>query len=163
MHLYTLVLIRQKTKILMINRTHAPWLGSWNGLGGKRLEGETPDACIRREIIEETGLALDQMDIVFKGTLTWNSFSANGRGLYLYLADLSSDVTLITPIMTREGILDWKEISWLLDPRNTGVAANIPHFLVNLLDDPGLWTYHCIFAGNTLVSVTKERCETDAV
>lgn len=32
--------------------------GKWNGVGGKCLSDETPEACIRREVYEETGLSI---------------------------------------------------------------------------------------------------------
>ncbi|MCF7932838.1 MAG: 8-oxo-dGTP diphosphatase [Acholeplasmataceae bacterium] len=163
MHTYTLGFIRQDSKILMLNRERGPWLGSWNGLGGKLKDGESPEACIRREIAEETGLKLSVDLFEFKGTLTWNSFDANGHGLYLYLVSLPPDVRFKTPIKTREGILDWKTEDWLMAPENTGVAHNIPYFLPSVLDDLKPWTYHCVFRDKILVSVTKERCETDAL
>lgn len=37
-------------------------MGRWNGVGGKIRENETPDACIRREILEETGLDLERIE-----------------------------------------------------------------------------------------------------
>ena len=30
--------------------------GKWNGLGGKFEPGETPEECVIREVIEESGL-----------------------------------------------------------------------------------------------------------
>jgi 8-oxo-dGTP diphosphatase len=160
MHAYTLGFIRQNSKVLMLNRKRAPWLGSWNGLGGKREDGETPSACIKRELREETGLIFSDDQIEFKGTLTWNSFDAQGRGLYLYLVTLCPTVFFETPRKTREGILDWKDIDWVIDPQNTGVAHNLPYFLQTVLEDRKPWTYHCVFRDQMLVSVTKERCET---
>jgi len=157
MHPYTLVFIRKDDDILMINREHPPWLGSWNGLGGKIRPNETPDACIRREIIEETGEEIPADRILFRGTVTWNSFDAQGRGLYVYVASVTEGFGQSMPRPTDEGILDWKPISWIMDSRNTGVASNIPHFLPSVLGDGPPSTYHCVFDGNTLVSVTKER------
>jgi NADH pyrophosphatase NudC (nudix superfamily) len=32
--------------------------GKWNGLGGKFEAGETPEECVIREILEESGLSV---------------------------------------------------------------------------------------------------------
>ena len=32
--------------------------GKWNGLGGKFEAGETPDECVVREVLEESGLSI---------------------------------------------------------------------------------------------------------
>ena len=53
MYKYTLCFIKNKNQLLMINRNKSPWMGCWNGLGGKIEDGEKPDQCIKREIMEE--------------------------------------------------------------------------------------------------------------
>ncbi|MDT2305198.1 hypothetical protein P7H21_16295 [Paenibacillus larvae] len=40
--------------------------------------------------------------------------------MYLYKACLDKSVTYETPLKTREGILDWKDITWILHPENRG-------------------------------------------
>jgi len=61
MKLLTLCYIRQNDKTLMLHRikkqndVHA---GMWVGLGGKFEEGETPEACVIREVYEESGLEI---------------------------------------------------------------------------------------------------------
>jgi 8-oxo-dGTP diphosphatase len=59
--------------------------GKWNGPGGKIEPGETSEQCVRREIMEETGLQLGRIEHV-------GQLSFNGDGLDL-LVDLyrSSD------------------------------------------------------------------------
>ena len=39
-------------------KPHDPNAGKWIGIGGRIEPGETPDACIRREVFEETGIEL---------------------------------------------------------------------------------------------------------
>lgn len=77
--------------------------GKWNGVGGKCLPDETPEACVRREVYEETGLSVDNLQ--FHGVLT---FTFDKR---------SSDTLVVHVFSTRdfdgsihandEGILQW--------------------------------------------------------
>ena len=32
--------------------------GKWNGLDGKLYTGESPEMCVQREVLEESGLAI---------------------------------------------------------------------------------------------------------
>jgi 8-oxo-dGTP diphosphatase len=153
---YTLAFIKRGDEILLVNRKKKPWLGSWNGVGGKRQNDEQPIACIRREISEETGIVVDQKDILYKGYMTWNTFDANGQGLYLFLIDLPQDFKYQTPIHTDEGILDWKPTTWILDKDNYGIAHNIPYFLPKMLNEQTHHHYHCTFEQGKLISVTAE-------
>ena len=85
MYKYTLGFLIKNNQILMINRNKSPWMGSWNGLGGKIELNESPEACIKREIFEETGLDLMLENFIFKGFVTWDQFDALGTGLYIYI------------------------------------------------------------------------------
>jgi 8-oxo-dGTP diphosphatase len=156
MYTYTLGFIKKESQILMINRQKKPWLGCWNGLGGKIMKDETAESCIIRELFEETGIRITRDQIKPCGTLTWNSFDAHGQGLYLFLID-GSQVSLATPIATPEGILDWKTIDWIINPDNKGVAHNIKFFLPTMIDEDDLYHYHCTFEHDVLTQVTKEK------
>lgn len=156
MFTYTLGFIKYQNQILMINRKKKPWLGCWNGLGGKLFHDEDPLLSLKREVKEETGLIINDDEIKDCGYLTWNSFDANGQGLYLFLIELKQKSDLIGPLSTDEGILDWKEIDWIMDHANLGVAHNIRYFLPVILNDNRRYHYHCIFEGDRLISVEKE-------
>ncbi|MDP2857273.1 MAG: hypothetical protein Q8P50_04760 [Bacillota bacterium] len=58
-----------------------------------------------------------------------------------------------TPLRTKEGIIDWKAIDWVLHPENKGVAANLPWFLPKMLSEKGLYEHLCVSDGETLVTV----------
>ncbi|WP_166243038.1 NUDIX hydrolase [Paenibacillus turpanensis] len=155
---YTLGLIRQDTKVLLLNRENPPWMGSWNGVGGKLEDGESPKASMLREIREETGL--DLPDAIFKGIITWSTPEGEGfGGLYLYLAELSDVVCYPTPRRTVEGILDWKEAEWILHQENTGVASNIPGCLEKVLYDLGCYHYHSVYIGNRLIAQHSSKLD----
>lgn len=47
------------TKVVLILKTKPRWqAGKWNGVGGKIEPGETPIEAMRREFLEETGMAV---------------------------------------------------------------------------------------------------------
>lgn len=73
--LATLAYVRRGDRTLMIHRDKRPddpHFGKWNGLGGKFEPGESPEACVRREVLEESGLEVVRADL--KGFLTWPAF-----------------------------------------------------------------------------------------
>ncbi|OPA75346.1 DNA mismatch repair protein MutT [Paenibacillus selenitireducens] len=147
---YNLCFIKQGTKILLLNREFPSWMGCWNGVGGKLEKNEHPRLSVLREIYEET--QIDSPNIQFKGLLTWTILEKNEcGGLYLYLAELPEEAVYQTPKKTDEGILDWKEISWILHPENFGVAANIPSCIDKMLKDKRCFHHHCIFEAGKMI------------
>lgn len=113
MKLATLCYLRKDDKTLMIHRVkkagdmHA---GKWNGLGGKFEPGETPEECARREILEESGLVVQRLEL--KGFLTFPGF-ANEEDWYAFVfvvADFDGEIG-----DSQEGYLQWIEDSKLLD------------------------------------------------
>ena len=152
---YTICFIKQGNKILLVNREKPGWMGSWNGVGGHIEENETPTQCIIREIHEETGLKVNE--VKFKGIVTWLDDDKYFGGMYTYIAEIAEDIEYKTPISTPEGILDWKTIDWILHPRNTGVARNIPTFLPVMLNDENNYEHACYFTNNNLIKVEKKQ------
>ena len=61
----TLMLHRVKKK----NDMHK---GKWNGLGGKLMNGESPEECVKREVFEESGLLIFKPKL--KGIITFPKF-----------------------------------------------------------------------------------------
>lgn len=148
---YTLCFIKQESRLLLLNREFGPWMGCWNGIGGKIEKGEHPRASALREIKEEA--SIEHVGVAFKGILTWSTKEgAEFGGLYLYDAELPADVPYITPVLTDEGILDWKEIGWIMHEANMGVAANLPYLLTHMLHPKSCSHIHGFFDGNRLVS-----------
>lgn len=157
MYAYTLGFIKRKNEILLLNRIKSPWMGSWNGVGGKINENELPLDCMMREIYEETSIIVKPDQIKAKGVLTWKNFEAIGNGLYIYLIEVEDTFNYVTPIQTEEGILDWKAIDWINNFDNQGVAENIPYFLPSVLDKDENFHFHCTFEGRYLKKVIKTK------
>lgn len=58
---YTICFIAQQDKVLLLNREKPSWMGSWNGVGGSLEDGETPEDCVLREVMEETAIKLEDV------------------------------------------------------------------------------------------------------
>lgn len=155
--IYNLCFIKRGNEVLMLNRNRKPWMGTWNGVGGKRLKDEALIDAAVREIFEETNILLMDDDLIDKGIVTWDSYDANGNGLHLYLVELPEDFEYATPRVTDEGILDWKTISWVSDVTNLGVASNIPHFLELIINDENRYKHQCYFEGMQLIKVETNK------
>ncbi|CUM67818.1 uncharacterized protein PRCAT00005524001 [Priceomyces carsonii] len=143
---YGIVYCPELRKVLLLNRQKSPWMGRWNAVGGKLDIDESPRECIVRETYEETGLSLSQY--VARGVTRWNVDDIDFNGMYLFTAQVSSETvrSYKTPVVfCHEGILDWKDIDWILDPQNTGIVASLQKLLKLILsgdkDDLYLLTY----------------------
>lgn len=149
--IYTNCFIKQNNNIIMLNRVFEPNMGLWNGVGGKIEEGETPLQCVLREVVEETGLLIDHAE--FKGIVTWKGEGLSEGGMYVYKAELTDSIRYETPIMTDEGILHWKSIEWVLDPKNSGIVSNIHYFLPSLLYQQNCYQFDCVYSEGFLQDV----------
>ena len=56
----------------------------WIGVGGKFEDGESPDECARREVLEETGLTL--ANCRFRGVVTFLNEGWDGEYMFLFTA-----------------------------------------------------------------------------
>ena len=75
--------------------------GKWIGVGGKFEPGESPEDCIRREVLEETGLTLTSWR--FRGLLSFFSEGWEPELICLYTADgFTGEMTPCS-----EGTLEW--------------------------------------------------------
>ncbi|EAE6298900.1 8-oxo-dGTP diphosphatase [Listeria monocytogenes] len=129
MYKYTLCFIQRADEILLLNRQKSPWMGSWNGVGGKIEQGEALLESIKREITEETGISSKDYEIRDIGEMKWFVDGENLGGMHLFLATLPDNYTYPTPRATDEGILDFKKRAWILNPENTGVVNNLPYII----------------------------------
>ena len=73
--LSTLCYVQYAGRTLMLHRIKRDkdiHEGKWNGLGGKFLPGETPEACVKREVLEESGLTIEGPRL--RGVMTFPAF-----------------------------------------------------------------------------------------
>ena len=80
----------------------------WIGIGGKFEEGETPDECLCREVLEETGLTLNTWRC--RGVVTFlTDDPAQGEFMYLFTSeDFSGELRECD-----EGDLEWVKREFL--------------------------------------------------
>ncbi|GIP39369.1 7,8-dihydro-8-oxoguanine triphosphatase [Paenibacillus sp. J31TS4] len=130
MYRFTICFIRRGDELLLLNRVKAPQMGRWNGIGGKFEPGETPEACVIREVWEEAGILLEEPSLA--GTVTWVT-PGETSGMYVFVSELRPETDYPAPRAVAEGIIAWKPLDWALDPGNEGMAENIRDFLPCML------------------------------
>lgn len=84
----TLCYIKRDNQYLMLHRikkARDPNQGKWIGIGGGIEAGETPEACLLREVREETGLTLERWSA--RGVVDFISDQWPQERMYLYTAD----------------------------------------------------------------------------
>jgi 8-oxo-dGTP diphosphatase len=146
----------------MLLRRKPPHAGQWNGVGGKIEPGESPRACVAREVREETGIDLaDAAGLRFGGIVTWppdEAVNGQGSGMYVYVAEFR-DPTMVWPgdRLVPDGALRWQEQAWVCDGANRLVVENIPAFLEPMLLGEPPREYYCDFQGELLLSVQARR------
>lgn len=57
------VIIEQDNKLLLLQRSHEPWIGSWMLPAGYVEADEDPKEAARREVFEETGLDVELSEL----------------------------------------------------------------------------------------------------
>ncbi|MED2522441.1 8-oxo-dGTP diphosphatase [Bacillus thuringiensis] len=124
--------MKSNDRILMLNREKPPIMGLWNGVGGKYEAGETSDEGAIREVFEETGIKVNEY--YSKGVITWDNRGGEKDGLYVYLFEVDNALWNEPIQKTREGILDWKQIDWIMNPNNLGIAEMVSQYLPVLLE-----------------------------
>ena len=104
MRLTTLCYIEKDEKYLMLHRTkkkkdenHDKWIG----IGGKFEDKESPEDCMLRETLEETGLTLTHME--YRGIVTFVSDQYETEYMHLFWADQFTGELRECD----EGVLEW--------------------------------------------------------
>ena len=88
MHNPTLCYITRGSDVLMLHRVKKKNdinKDKWIGVGGKFEPEETPDECLLREALEETGLKLTSWRC--RGVVTFLPEGGEGEYMYLFTAD----------------------------------------------------------------------------
>lgn len=102
----TLVYLEQNGCYLMLHRVKKQNdinKDKWIGVGGKFENAESPEDCLRREVLEETGLTLKHWS--YHGIVTFVSVTDTVFTEYMHLfsaRDFSGE-----PKVCDEGVLEW--------------------------------------------------------
>lgn len=108
MKLTTLCYLEQDEKYLMLHRVSKKNdvnKDKWIGIGGKFEFGESPEDCLLREAMEETGYRLSSYRL--RGVVTFLFNDEEAEYMFLYTADGFSG----EPHACSEGTLEWVEKS----------------------------------------------------
>ncbi|OGM32957.1 hypothetical protein A2803_05180 [Candidatus Woesebacteria bacterium RIFCSPHIGHO2_01_FULL_44_21] len=148
-----------ENKVLMLYRNNRPNKDKWNGLGGKiNFDAkETPQECVIREISEETDKLIDLSlapDLRYTGIVTWDVTTGEEKhngGMHAYVANFNDRTVIFNKKETREGVLDWLDLTEVTSKDNSSVVENIPHFLPEMLKGHGKARYHCVYEDGNLV------------
>jgi 8-oxo-dGTP diphosphatase len=100
----TLCHILKNSRLLLQKKSKGLFgAGKWNGVGGKCFPDETPETCVSREVYEETGLSV--ANIQYHGVLT---FTFDIRGSDTLVVHVFSTRDFDGSIQANdEGILRW--------------------------------------------------------
>ena len=104
----TLIYIEKNSKYLMLHRTKKENdinRDKWIGIGGHFEEAESPEDCVKREVMEETGFTLNSME--YRGIVTFVSDDNFTEFMHLFWSDdFSGNIK-----ECNEGELEWVEKS----------------------------------------------------
>lgn len=133
---YTLIFLTRGQDVLMLHRRKPPNQGLWNGIGGHIEAGEAPLACALREIREETGFVVEQLQ--FHGLLTWEGYETPAGGLYIFTAEAPAGELAGSD----EGELAWIPREWVFS--SPEVVSNIHIFGPAVFngDPPRVYHFH---------------------
>ncbi len=139
-----------KDKLLMINRNKKPFMGLWNVLGGKAKENETPLKCVIREVKEEGKIDVKNVKLLSK--FTWNY---DDDISYAFTAELDGFIDeKCFPFKIEEGIIDIKDVNWVLQEKNFGVVEDLKIFLLDIKNNTPK-NYHLVYKDSKLLKAIK--------
>ncbi|PLS79952.1 MAG: 7,8-dihydro-8-oxoguanine triphosphatase [Chloroflexi bacterium] len=101
-------------QVLMVHRNKRPddlHYGKYNGLGGKLDAGESVTDCMKREVLEESGLLVEALRL--RGTISWPGFGKRGEDWFGFIFRIEQWSG--TPHAgNHEGTLEWVERDHIL-------------------------------------------------
>jgi len=113
MKISTLCYIQNEHQTLMLHRIKKEndiHQDKWNGLGGKLIAGESPEECVKREVLEESGLIIRKPKL--HGVITFPKFdNVDDWMVFVYTVD-HFEGSLID---SNEGVLEWIDNDQILN------------------------------------------------
>ncbi len=147
----TLCYIEKDGKYLMMHRVKKKVDGNrdkWIGVGGGFWENESPEDCVRREALEETGLTLGHVQLC--GIITFTNDPAEGESQHVFLykcSDFTGEV----------GDCDEGELVWI--PKEDVYALPIWEgdrlFLRRMEEEGGVFTLKLVYQDGVLISAIE--------
>lgn len=151
MAIVTLCFLRKGNKILLINRNRSPFMGMWNGLGGHKEDNESAKECAIREIYEESNIKVKDVSLI--SISTWNY---DDDEIYVYVSDLDDDFDISKyPLVIDEGIVDFKDVEWIINKQNYGVIDDLKLFISDIKGNRKQ-NYHLVYDNSKLIEIIKK-------
>lgn len=151
MILSTVCYIEKDGKYLMLHRTKKENdinKDKWIGIGGKFEANESPEECVIREVLEETGLNLNSCKL--KCIVTYVSTNWETEYMYVFTSNnFSGDL-----IECNEGDLQWIEKDKVIN-LNTWEGDKI--FLNKIQKDNTFFTVKFNYDGDKLIKYSLEE------
>lgn len=74
--------------------------------------------------------------------------------MYVFVADFPDGMQMNTPLRTAEGLLEWKEIDWILDSDNRGVVSNLPKYLPTVITEENKLKHIFTYDNRNIINYT---------
>ncbi len=132
---YVVILLfnEDMSKILLIKRKRNPYLGLYNGIGGKIEEGETVFECCVRETMEEVNVKLNNPRLLVTCTYPESNQMHKNSNIELnVMYDVTEEIEFEE---NEEGTFEWLPVEFVLDANNKLVAgySNVGIFVREIL------------------------------
>lgn len=142
----TLIYIEKNESFLMLHRVKKEKdinKDKWIGIGGHFEFQESPEDCLVREVMEETGLTLNSFE--FRGVITFVSDDDPAEYMFLYTSsDFSGELKECD-----EGNLEWVPKSKLMD---LNLWEGDKLFLKKLIDKAPFFTMKLVYKNGKLIT-----------
>lgn len=148
----TLIYFEKDGKYLLMNRNkkeNDENSGKWIGVGGKFIDGESPEDCVIREAFEETGLTPDPEALRYRGIITFVSDRWPCEYMHLFTCDKFTG----NLHGCDEGELAWIEKEKLFE---LPIWEGDKEFLKLIADDSPFFSLKLEYEGENLI---KTRCK----
>lgn len=142
-------------QVLMVHRNKRPddlHYGKYNGLGGKLDAAESVTDCMKREILEESGLTVERLRL--RGTISWPGFGKRGEDWFGFIFRVE-EWSGTPHTGNHEGTLEWVARDNVL---NLPLWESDRLFLPMVFDD-SLAVFHGVmpYLAGRMVSWSYER------
>lgn len=159
----TLCYIEKNGCYLMLYRNkkpNDPCAGKWVGIGGKFEDGEDADACLLREVREETGLTLKSFKAC--GVIHFRSDRLLDEEMFLYTSDdydgeLSADAE--GHVINSDEVCSEGDLKWIPKEKVTELPLweGDIYFLEPLINGEDHIEMTCVYEGDRIVEVIDDN------
>ena len=141
----TLCYIEDNGKYLMLLRNKKQKdvnIGKWIGVGGRVEAGESPEECVCREVLEETGLTITAYKM--RGILTFSSVGWEDEYIFVFTSDAYSGELKECD----EGELRWIDKAEIM---SLNLWEGDRLFLKDILDGGSFFSMRLSYKGDRLI------------